>query len=107
MCGTVCKLSLSSQLSARGNQQTHSHTVGFIHIPTPTLYLLQKATSLKDYSCLKTAEVGHAHSDIFLCGHSNDAILATEVSSVIKEKKGVVKSFFLEQLSRKHPQILG
>lgn len=48
-----------------------------------------------------------AHSDIFLCGHSNDAILATKVYSIIKEKKGVVKSFFLEQLSRKHPHILG
>lgn len=38
-----------------------------------------------------------AHSDIFLCGQSNDAMLATGVYSVIKEKKGVVKPF-LEQL---------
>lgn len=40
-----------------------------------------------------------AHSDIFLCGQSSDAILAARVDSVIKEKKGVVKAFFfLEQL---------
>ena len=35
-----------------------------------------------------------AHSDIFLCGQSNDAMLATGVYSVITEKKGVVKHFF-------------
>lgn len=35
-----------------------------------------------------------AHSDIFLCGQSNDAMLAAGVCSVITEKKGVVKSFF-------------
>lgn len=38
-----------------------------------------------------------AHSDIFLCGQSNDAMLAAGVYSVIKDKKGVVK-YFLEQL---------
>lgn len=48
-----------------------------------------------------------AHSDIFLCGQSSDAMLATGVYSVIKEKKGVVKCFFLERLSRKHPHTLG
>ncbi len=36
-----------------------------------------------------------AHSDIFLRGQSNDAMLTTRVYSVIKEKKGVVKSFSL------------
>lgn len=41
-----------------------------------------------------------AHSDIFLCGQSYDAMLAAGVCSVITEKKGVVKYFFfLKQLN--------
>lgn len=36
-----------------------------------------------------------AHSDIFLCGQSNDAMLATRLYSVIK---GSCQAFFLEQL---------
>ncbi len=35
-----------------------------------------------------------AHSHIWPCGKSNDAMLAARVYSVIKEKKGVVKSLF-------------
>lgn len=49
-----------------------------------------------------------AHSDIFLCGQSNDAMLATGVYSVIKKEKRELSSLFpCDQLSRKHPHILG
>ena len=40
-----------------------------------------------------------AHSDIFLCGKSSDAMLATGVSYIIKEKKEGV--FFPKQLNIK------
>lgn len=46
-----------------------------------------------------------AHSDIFLCGQSNDAMLATGVYSVITEKKGVVKHFFLSNSTYKQTSL--
>lgn len=48
-----------------------------------------------------------AHSDIFLCGHSNDAMLATKVYCVIKEKGSCQVFPWATQLSRKHPHALG
>lgn len=55
---------------------------------------LSKQQVSETAAVLRNQKLGMAHSHIFLCGKSSDAMLATRVSYVIKGKREVV--FFLK-----------
>lgn len=65
---------------------------GFCHTHT-VLFGDRKQQVSKTTAVRRRLKQGKAHSDIFLCGQSHDAMLATGVYSVIKKKKGVAESF--------------
>lgn len=67
---------------------------GFCYTHT-VLFGYRKQQVSKTTAVRRRLKQGKAHSDIFLCGQSHDAMLATGVYSVIKKKKGVAESFSL------------